>query len=60
MSVAEVKKYLAEGHYDKGGMEPKIRAIIDYMENGSKEALVTNPEDIEHALAGKPITLIVP
>jgi len=37
MLVAEVMKYLTEEHCDKGGMEPKIRAIIDYIENGGKK-----------------------
>jgi carbamate kinase len=41
-------------------MEPKIRAIISYLEKGGREALITNPENIERALAGKTGTRIVP
>jgi len=37
MLVAEVMKYLTEEHYDKGGVEPKICDIIDYIENGGKK-----------------------
>jgi carbamate kinase len=60
ITLAEAKQYLAEGHFAKGSMEPKIRAIIDYLEAGGKEALVTNPENIERALAGETGTRIVP
>jgi carbamate kinase len=59
ITLAEAKQYLAEGHFAKGSMEPKIRAIIDYLEGGGKEALVTNPENIERALDGKTGTRIV-
>jgi carbamate kinase len=59
ITLAEAKQYLAEGHFAKGSMEPKIRAIIDYLEAGGKEALVTNPENIERALSGETGTRIV-
>ncbi|OGO15472.1 MAG: carbamate kinase [Chloroflexi bacterium RBG_16_48_8] len=59
ITLAEAKRYLGEGHFAKGSMEPKIRAIIDYLEAGGKEALVTNPENIERALAGETGTRII-
>jgi carbamate kinase len=59
ITLTEAKQYLAEGHFAKGSMEPKIRAIIDFLEGGGKEALVTNPENIERALDGKTGTRIV-
>jgi len=61
ITVAEAKKYLAEGiHFAKGSMEPKIRAIIKFLEKGGKEAIVTNPENIGRALKGETGTRIVP
>lgn len=60
MTLAEAKQYLAEGHFAKGSMEPKIRAIIQYLDRGGKEALITDPENIERALAGKTGTRIMP
>jgi carbamate kinase len=61
MTVAEAKQYLAEGtHFAKGSMAPKIQAIIWFMENGGKEALITNPENIGRALRGETGTRIVP
>ena len=58
MTLAEAKKYLAEGHFHKGSMGPKIQAIIWYLESGGKEALITNPENIERALKGETGTRI--
>lgn len=59
MTVAEAKAYLAEGiHFAKGSMAPKIQAIINYFENGGKEALITNPENIGRALRGETGTRI--
>lgn len=53
MTLAEAKKYLAEGHFHKGSMGPKIQASIWYLEAGGKEALITDPANIERALAGE-------
>ncbi len=61
MTLAEAKKYLAEGrHFAKGSMAPKIKAIIWYLESGGKQALITNPENIGRALKGETGTWIVP
>ena len=61
MTLAEAKKYLAEGiHFAKGSMEPKIRAIISFLEKGGKEAIITNPENISRALKGETGTKIIP
>jgi carbamate kinase len=60
MTLAEAKAYLAEGtHFAKGSMAPKIQAIIWFLENGGKQALITNPENIGRALKGETGTWIV-
>jgi carbamate kinase len=60
MNLDEAHRYLDEGHFAKGSMEPKIRAIISFLEAGGKEALITTPENIEKALNRKTGTRIVP
>ncbi len=60
MTLAQAVKYLGEGHFAPGSMGPKIKAIIDFLEQGGKEAIVTCPENIERALLGKTGTRIVP
>ncbi len=60
MTVAEAKQYITEGHFAKGSMLPKVQAIIWYLENGGKQALVTDPAHIGAALRGETGTWIVP
>ncbi|MGD2253295.1 MAG: carbamate kinase [Anaerolineales bacterium] len=60
MTLNEARRYLEEGHFAKGSMEPKIMAIIDFLERGGKEALITTPENIERALNRETGTRIVP
>ena len=61
MTVAEAKQYLAEGiHFAKGSMAPKIQAIIWFLENGGKQALITNPDNLGRALKGETGTWVVP
>ena len=60
MTLAEAKAYMEQGHFAKGSMEPKVQAIINYLEAGGKEALVTDPDNIKRALAGETGTRIVP
>ena len=43
MTLAEAKQYLAEGHFAPGSMKPKIEAVIEFLEAGGKEALITDP-----------------
>jgi len=60
MTLAEAKRYYEEGHFSPGSMGPKIEAIIRYLEDGGKEALITNPENIELALRRETGTRITP
>ena len=60
ITVSDAKHYYAEDHFDKGSMGPKIQALVDYIEAGGKEGLITNPENIGRALTGETGTLIVP
>jgi carbamate kinase len=60
MTLAEAKKYLAEGkHFAKGSMEPKIKAVISFLEAGAKRALITNPQNIGRALKEETGTWII-
>ncbi len=60
MTLNEARQYLGEGHFAKGSMEPKIRAIITFLEQGGREALITTPENIMKALHRETGTRIVP
>ncbi len=60
MTVAEAKQYIKEGQFAPGSMLPKVQAIIEFLESGGKQALITDPEHIGDALEGKTGTWIVP
>ena len=59
MSVAEAKQLYADNHFDRGSMGPKIQAAIEFIDGGGQTGLITNPENIGRALAGKTGTFIV-
>jgi len=60
VTLAEVRKYLAEGQFPKGSMGPKIEAIISFLEGGGTRALITNPPNLGRALSGATGTHIAP
>lgn len=60
MTVKEAKKYIEEGHFREGSMLPKIKAVINFLENGGKEAMITDPSHLEEAFDGKTGTRIIP
>jgi len=59
VTIAEAKQYSAEGHFKPGSMLPKVRACIRFIEEGGTEALITCPEVLSAALAGRTGTRIV-
>jgi len=59
MTLAEAKRYLAEGHFAPGSMKPKIEAIVEFLEAGGKQALITDPQHLVAALEGRTGTWIV-
>jgi carbamate kinase len=60
VGVSDARRYLAEGHFARGSMEPKIRAAIEFVERGGRAALITTPEAIQPALAGLTGTWLLP
>jgi carbamate kinase len=60
MTVAEARKYIAEGHFKPGSMLPKIEACLQFIQNGGREAVITCPETLSAALDGRTGTRVVP
>jgi carbamate kinase len=58
LSVADAKKYDAEGQFPGGSMGPKIQAAISFIEKGGKQVLITSIEKIVDAFEGKTGTII--
>lgn len=60
LTVAEARRYLAEGHFAPGSMRPKIEAAIRFLEGGGGEALITGADTLDHVFDGHTGTRIVP
>ncbi|MBC8332322.1 MAG: carbamate kinase [Anaerolineae bacterium] len=60
MTVAEAEQYIEEGHFAPGSMLPKVQAIVKFLKEGGKKALITDPPNIQRALRGETGTWIVP
>ncbi|HEX9860355.1 MAG TPA: carbamate kinase [Nitrospirota bacterium] len=58
VNIKMAKRYLAEGQFPPGSMGPKIQAAVEFIEGGGVEVLVTSPEMLDDALAGKAGTRI--
>ena len=60
MTVAQAKKYLAQGQFPPGSMGPKIKAAIEFIEGGGKEVLITSANKLKAALINRAGTKIIP
>jgi carbamate kinase len=61
LTASEARRYLDEGvHFAAGSMAPKIQAILNFLDHGGAEAIVTDPANVERALAGETGTHFVP
>ena len=52
LTVADAKKYLAEGHFGEGSMAPKIRAAIYFIEHGGKTCIITEAGELGNPSCG--------
>lgn len=59
-TLAEIKRYHAEGHFAKGSMEPKVRAAIRFIEAGGERAIIASLDHAMDALEGRAGTTITP
>lgn len=60
MTVLEAKKHLADGQFPDGSMGPKIKAAIQFIENGGKLVTISDIKDAQNAIKGTAGTSIVP
>ncbi len=57
IDIADAKKYLQEGKFGEGSMAPKVRAAIQFIENGGKKAVITESTKLYDKKYGTKITL---
>ena len=58
-SIEEMDKYLAEGHFAKGSMYPKVQACLNFLKNNNnKTAIIASLENAKEAFNEKAGTII--
>ncbi len=57
LTVAEAKKYLEEKQFAEGSMAPKVRAAIQFVENGGKMTIITEAKQLGNPNCGTKIVL---
>jgi carbamate kinase len=59
LTLAELNRYSAEGHFSAGSMGPKINAVKLFLAHGGKRAVIAHLDDAFPAFLGKTGTQIV-
>ncbi len=59
MTVPEAERYIEEGHFGKGSMEPKVLAAVQFIRSGGKIAIISSLDKALQALDGKAGTRVV-
>ena len=59
VDVETLQRYEAEGQFPAGSMGPKVRAAIEFVERGGGRALITSPEGLVDAVAGRAGTQVL-
>lgn len=57
LNKADTEKYLAEGQFAQGSMGPKIKACLQFIEQGGKKSVVTEATKLEDRKYGTKITM---
>jgi len=60
VSVAQMRRHAAEGHFASGSMGPKVDAACRFVERAGGHAVITNLENIRDAVTGGTGTVVVP
>jgi carbamate kinase len=59
VNVAQMTRYMEEGHFPAGSMLPKIVASLAFLQQGGKRVVITSPDCLPAALRGETGTHIV-
>ena len=52
VTESEIKRYLEEGHFGIGSMEPKIKSALYFLKHHGKKVVITSINNIEKAILG--------
>ena len=54
----DLKKYLEEGHFAKGSMYPKVQAVLNFLKDKNKTAIIASLDNAKEAFKEKAGTII--
>ncbi len=57
LNKADAEKYMKEGKFGEGNMAPKIRAALNFIDNGGEKSVITEATKLEDKSYGTKITL---
>ena len=60
VSVRELRRHAAQGHFASGSMGPKVEAAARFVEAGGSRSTITSLDRIRDAVAGSAGTVVVP
>jgi carbamate kinase len=60
VTVSEMRKLAAEGHFGSGSMGPKVEALCRFVEAGGTRGVITDLDHITDAVTGDAGTVVLP
>ena len=59
VTLDEIERLHAEGHFPAGSMGPKIEAVIHFLRSGGRRAVITDPDNLARAMEGSAGTHVI-
>lgn len=59
LTLTEAEAYCQQGEFPKGSMEPKIRALMEFVDATGNPGVITNNANLEKALTGETGTRLI-
>ena len=53
VTLEETEQLYAEGHFPPGSMGPKVEAVMHFLKEGGRRALITDPDSLPRAMEGR-------
>lgn len=53
VTAAELRAYYEQGQFPAGSMGPKVKAALDFLDNGGEKVIITSPEYLKVAINGE-------
>jgi carbamate kinase len=60
VTVCELERYFAAGHFPPGSMGPKVESVLRFLHAGGQQAIVASVENLRRAVAGSAGTHVLP